>query len=98
MPKQNNENHVLFLPDSKRLYDHKPVSNRRKALIENDYTELWLKIEKKTDEIKSKHFINDEFDPTSIETELKEWLSSISPRKSKNWQKCPLPLWKQFKI
>ena len=43
-----------------------------KRSLRSDYTELWLKIEKKTDEIKSKHFINDEFDPTSIETELKE--------------------------
>jgi len=79
VPKPDNEKRVLFLPDSKRLYDHKPVPNRLKALVDNDYTKLWLKIENKTDEIKSKHFVNDEFDSAAIETELNEWLSSLAP-------------------
>src|SRR4030042_5246672 len=55
-PKRDNEKRVLFLPHSKRVYEHKLVPNRRKALVDNDFTRLWLNIGNKTDEIKSRHF------------------------------------------
>lgn len=91
VPKPDNENRILFLPDSQRIYEHKAVPNRRKALIDNDYTRLWLKIENKTDEIKSKHFRDDEFDGKAIEAELEEWLSSINPGKPKIGRNDPCP-------
>ena len=90
-PKRDNEKRILFLPDSQRIYEHKFVPNRRKALIDNDFTRLWLKIEKKTDEIKSNHFKNDEVDVVSAEAEIGEWLSSINPGKPKIGRNDPCP-------
>jgi uncharacterized protein YecA (UPF0149 family) len=82
-PKRDNEKRVLFLPDSKRVYEHKLVFNRREALVDNDFTRLWLKIGNKTDEVKSKHFRNDEVDVVSAEAEISAWLSQINPKKPK---------------
>jgi hypothetical protein len=86
-PKKDNEKSVLFLPDSQRFYEHKLVPNMRKALIDNEFTRLWLEIGQKIDEIKSKHFKNDEVDVVSANAEIQEWLSSINPGKPKNWKK-----------
>ncbi|MBN1930287.1 MAG: hypothetical protein JW786_01595 [Desulfobacterales bacterium] len=76
-PKPDNEKHILFLPDSKRVYEHKPVPNFRRILFDNDYTRLWLTLQKKKDETILKHFKNDEVDSIAAEKEFNEWIKSI---------------------
>jgi hypothetical protein len=90
-PKPNNENQILFLPDSQRIYEHKAVANRRKALIDNEFTRLWLKCEQKKDEIRTKHFRNDEVDAVAAAAEFENWLASISPGKKRIARNDPCP-------
>ncbi len=82
-PRPDNERHILFLPDSTRTYEHKPVPNLRRILVDNDYTRLWLTVQKKKDEIISRHFRNDEVDAAAVENELNEWIHSIRNKMKK---------------
>lgn len=90
-PKPDNEKSILFLPDSQRVYEHKSVSSRQKALVDNDCTRLWLMIGRKKDEIRTKHFKNDEVDAVAAAAEFEKWVSSIVPGNRKIGRNDPCP-------
>jgi len=90
-PKAGNENKILFLPDSQRIYEHKAVANRRKALIDTEFTRLWLECENKKDELRAKHFKNDEVDDIAANAEFENWLASKGPNKQKIGRNDPCP-------
>ncbi len=91
VPKPDNEKTTLFLPDSQRVYEHKPVSGWQKALIDNDYTRRWLMTASKKDEIRVKHFKNDEVDAVAADAEFKMWISSLPPGHPKIGRNDPCP-------
>lgn len=91
VPKPQNEKTVLFLPDSVRVYKHRPVPNMRKLLVENDYTRRWLASGRKKDEIMAKHFRNDEVDAEAATGEFEEWISSLPPGQPKVGRNDPCP-------
>lgn len=43
VPKPDKEKRILFLADSKRVYQNKLVDNKRKPLLNNGYTRFWQK-------------------------------------------------------
>ena len=90
-PKPDNEAQILFLPDSYRIYEHKAIPNRRKALIDNEFTRLWLKCENKKDEIRAKHFKNDEVDSVAAAAEFEKWLALLGQGKQKIGRNDPCP-------
>lgn len=91
VPKPDNEKTILFLPDSQRVYEHKPVSSKHKALIDNDYTRRWLMTARKRDEIMAKHFRNDEVDAAAATAEFEKWISSLPPGQPKIGRNDPCP-------
>jgi hypothetical protein len=91
VPKPDNEETILFLPDSQRVYEHKPVFGRQKALVDNDYTRRWLMTARKKDEIRSKHFRNDEVDSVAANDEFERWISSLPPGYPKIGRNDPCP-------
>ena len=90
-PKSDNETQILFLPDCQRIYEHKAIANKYKALIDNESTRLWLKCANKKEEIRAKHFKNDEVDSVAASDEFLKWLSLLGPAKQKIGRNDPCP-------
>lgn len=91
VPKPDNEKSILFLPDSQRVYEHKPVPNKQRVLIDNDYTKRWLLTARKKNEIMAKHFKNDEVDAVAAATEFQNWVLSLSLGQPKIGRNDPCP-------
>lgn len=91
VPKQDGETTILFLPDSKRVFEHKSVSNIQKALIDNEYTKRWLIIARKKDEIRAKYFKDDKVDSLAASLEFTKWLSTIWMRPINPGRNDPCP-------
>jgi hypothetical protein len=104
-PKIDNEDSILFLPDSKRVYEGRLVKNRRKPLVFNDFTLKWLWHEHNRHLIRQKHFRNGEVAAAVAAEELAQWMESqgeAGPPKfgrnapclcasGKKFKKCCLP-------
>ena len=90
-PKDGNENKILFLPDSQRIYEHLAIANRYKALIENDFTQLWVECEKKKEELRAKYFKNDEVDDIAANAEFEKWLAYKRKTRQKTGRNDPCP-------
>jgi hypothetical protein len=82
-PKPGRETKILFLPDSQRTYEHKPVDNIRMLLVDNAFTRLWLLLEKKKFELRQKHFKNDEVDADAASAEFNEWVANLEQQRLK---------------
>lgn len=82
-PKLDNESQILFLPDSYRVYKDKLVDNKRKPLVDNQYTRMWLLVEKKKYEIMKKHFVNGEVDGPAAQAEFEKLIESMEIQKKK---------------
>ena len=74
-PKIDNEDTILFLPDSKRVYEYRLVENLRKPLVRNNFTLEWLWRGHNYYLIKQKHFRNEEVDIKAAAEELAKWES-----------------------
>jgi hypothetical protein len=74
-PKVDNEDVILFLPDSKRIYDGRFVENRRKLLVLSEDGLRWLWLQHNRDLIRQRHFRNGEVDVRAAE-EWAEWTKS----------------------
>jgi len=99
VPKRDGETTILFLPDRRRIYEHKPVLGTQKVLFDNEYTRRWLMTAQKKSEIIAKHFSNDEVDALAAEREFREWISSLhfgSPKIGRN-DPCPCGSGKKYK-
>ena len=73
-PKPDGEQKILYLRDDSREYTGMIVANFRYPVIDNPHTRQWILVELKKDELKRKHFYNDEIDTQLVEKELKEWI------------------------
>jgi hypothetical protein len=91
VPKPDNETIILFLPDSRRVYQHKPIPNCRKVLVDNDYTRRWLMSGLKKEEIMAKHFKNDEVDAPAAAAKFERWVSLLPPGQPKIGRNDPCP-------
>lgn len=80
-PKLDGDSIILFLPDTERTYEHKPVDNIRMPLVDNAFTRIWLLIKKKEFEIRQKHFNNDEVDAEAASAEFDEWVANLEQQK-----------------
>src|SRR3972149_1685044 len=80
-PKPDGASRILFLPDTERTYEHKPVDNIRMPLVDNAFTRIWLLIKKKEFEIRLKHFNNDEVDAEAAAAEFDEWFADLEQQK-----------------
>lgn len=80
-PKPGNESQILFLPDSKRIYRNQPVDNKRKPLVDNEYTRLLVLFGEKRFQIQKKHFKDNEVDSKAASAEFEKWLKSINNQK-----------------
>ena len=90
-PKPDGETHILFLPDTHRVYEGSLVKNFRKKLSDNAPVDLLFKISEKKDELKAKHFKNDSYDGAIVGFELQNWLSTLTKPKIKIGPNAPCP-------
>ncbi len=69
-PTDDGEENILFLPDSKRVYEHKLVESIREPLINDPVLMKLIEDDKFLFEIKKKHFKNDRIDNATVQAEL----------------------------
>ncbi|MGX9728002.1 MAG: SEC-C metal-binding domain-containing protein [Candidatus Electronema sp. VV] len=87
-PKPDCETQILFLPDSKRVYEDKIIANIRKPLIENESIRMLLIIENKKDEIRAKHYSKESgVDSEAETTEYQEWYAKFIDTLNRNNKK-----------
>jgi hypothetical protein len=99
-PKADNENAILFLPDSKRAYEDRLIENLRKPLIVNADTLRWLRDGHALFLIKQKHFRNGKVDVIAAQKEFEEWANlpgNADPPKIGRNDRCLCGSGKKFK-
>ncbi len=77
-PKPDGETNILFLPDSHRVYQNKFVKGFRKKLVDNEHVRILFKVAEKLDQIREKHFRNDAYDASAVDSELQKWMASMT--------------------
>jgi hypothetical protein len=76
-PTMDGEKSILFLPDSKRVYEHQLVENIRKPLSDSPEVIWMIEVSRILFNIRSKHFRDDKIDAAAVESELEGMSSEL---------------------
>lgn len=90
-PKPDGGRNILFLPDSHRIYQNKFVKGFRKKLVDNEHINILFQVAEKLDQLREKHFRNDEYDAVAVDSEFQEWIASMSVPPGKCGKNDPYP-------
>ncbi|HOO90143.1 MAG TPA: hypothetical protein PLA74_04900 [Syntrophales bacterium] len=80
-PKSDGNEYIVFLPDSYRVYQGKFMKGFRKKLIDNEVAQMYCKLAEKLDQLREKHFRNDEYDADAVDYEFQEWIAQLDSNK-----------------
>jgi hypothetical protein len=75
-PKPDGETRILFLPDSKRVFQNAPVDNIRKPLRDSPITRLIIKNGKAINEMKKRNWKNGRVDPVGMNRDYNAYIAS----------------------
>lgn len=100
IPAPDGEKTVLFLSDSRRVYEHQLVDNIRKPLTDSSEIKDIIASAKFLYEIKKKHFRNDGVDMAAVERELDQMRAKRDragfPKVGRN-ELCPCGSMRKYK-